>query len=89
MSGHRKLFLDIVVTSGRLCFPKYCPYSSSLRWGDLPDWNVAGTKTGLELKSAPTIRGDFKLSTVVCFREFYVFRVCYKLRPYLRLWCKC
>lgn len=68
MSLHRKLSLDVVVPSARLCFPKCCPYPSALRCGGLLDWNIAETRTDLELKSAPTIRGDFKLSTVVCFR---------------------
>lgn len=71
--------MDVAVPSDRLCFPKY----------SAPDWNITETRTDLELKSAPTIRGDFKLSTVVCFREFYMFQVCNNLRPYLEVWCKC
>lgn len=49
MSRHRKLSLDIVVPSDRLCFPKY----SALGWGDLLEWNIAESRTDLELESAP------------------------------------
>lgn len=58
--------LDIAVPSDRLCFPKY----SALGWGDLLDWNIAETRTDLALKSVPTIRGDFKPSTVVYLESF-------------------